>query len=264
MEEKTPKPYSKFRNNDKESQFSFNLSALKPYLIVLSIFTLLLIIVLLIFDKILMPNLVFDKAIVDVPSLVGMKLEDGINKLNQSGLEYKISGQLYSEKYPENIILSQTPQNGIQVKEGRTIYLTISKGNQKVEVPNLVAYTVRVAKIELMKKGLQLGNIAYDFNDTFGKDTIVYQNKSVGELVPYGTEIDVVVSQGKNLTYNVPDLIGLHLEEAEKLIIENGFTLGTVTYLENGTFTVGTIFEQYPLPGEILAPNSTINIKITR
>jgi len=264
MEEKKHKPYSKYRDKEDEVKISFNISNIKPYLIIFSIFIAILIIVLIIFDKILMPNMVFDKKIIEVPSLVGMNLEDGVEKLSQSGLDYKISGHLFSEKFPENTILSQIPQQGLKVKEGRTIYLTVSKGNQKVEVPNLVAYTLRVAKLELMKRGLQLGNVAYDFSELFGNDTIVYQNKPIGDLVPYGTEIDVVVSQGSNLTLTTPNLIGLRLDEAEKIIIENGFTLGTVTYKENGTFTSGTIYEQIPFPGEILPPNTMINLIISR
>lgn len=261
MEEKVRKPNN--RSNDNDS-FELSLSGLKPYLIIFSIFVAVLIIVLIIFDKLLMPNLVFDKEIIDVPPIVGMNLEKGVEKLNQNGLDYKISGHLFSEKFPENTILSQTPQNGLKVKQGRTIYLTVSKGNQKVEVPNLVAFTARFAKLELMKRGLQLGNIAYDFSDLFGKDTIVYQNKPIGSMVPYGTEIDVVVSQGSNMTYIIPNIIGLKLEEAEQLIIENGFTVGTITYKENGTFTSGTIFEQLPFPGEIFPPNTMINIIISR
>lgn len=261
MEEKSRNSNNK-RNSD--DSFEFKLSGLKPYLIIFSIFLALLIIVLIIFDKLLMPNMIFDKKIIEVPYIVGMNLEKGVDKLSQNGLDYKISGHLFSEKFPENTILSQTPQNGLKVKQGRTIYLTVSKGNQKIEVPNLVAYTVRFAKLELMKRGLQLGNIAYDFSDLFGKDTIVYQNKPIGNMVPYGTEIDVVVSQGSNLTYTVPNVIGLKLEEAEQLIIENGFTVGTITYKENGTFTSGTIYEQEPFPGEIFPPNTMINIIISR
>lgn len=264
MEEKVHKPYSKFRRDEEEKNIKLNMSGLKPYLVIFSIFLAVLVIVLIIFDKILMPNLVFDKTIVKVPSVVGMNLENGVKKLNSNGLDYKISGHLFSEKFPENTILSQTPQNGLQVKQGRSIYLTVSKGNQKIEVPNLVAYTVRVAKLELMKRGLQLGNIAYDHSDLFGKDTIVFQNKQIGSMVPYGTEIDVVVSQGTNMTFTIPNLIGLKYDEAEKLLIENGFEVGTITYQENGTFTSGTIFDQIPYPGEIFPPNSKVNIIISR
>ncbi len=264
MEEKVHKQYGKNRVEDEENDFSFNMSSIKPYLIIFFIFISILAIVLIIFDKLLMPNLIFDKEIIKVPSVVGMNLDKGIDKLNQSGLDNKISGHLFSEKFPENTILSQSPQNGLQVKEGRTIYLTVSKGNQKIEVPNLVTYTVRIAKLELMKRGLQLGNIAYDYSELFGKDTIIYQNKSSGSQVPYGTEIDVVVSQGSNLTYTMPNVIGLKLDEAEKLILENGFTIGTITYLENGTFASGAIFDQIPYPGEIFPPNTMINIKISR
>lgn len=264
MEEKIHKPYSKYRVENNGSNFNLNFNTLKPYLAIFAIYVLILFIIILIFDKILMPNLVFDKKIVSVPNLVGMNLNDAIKKLQSIGLEYKIGGQLFSEKFPENTILSQTPQESLSVKQGRTIYLSVSKGNQKVEVPNLVGMTTRTAKIELMKQGLQFGNVAYDYSDLMGKDTIIYQNLQVGSMVPYGTEIDMVVSQGSNNNYTIPNLIGLKIDEAEKILNENGFVMGTITYSDNGTYTIGTIFEQLPYPGSVSPPGSHIDVKVSK
>lgn len=271
MEDKIHKPYSKYRSQPKNSDwnkfnfdFEFNFKALLPYIIVFFVFIFILMFVLFLVDKVLMPMVVYGKSEVKVPMIVNTNIKDAEQKLTSRGLNFKIAGQLFSEQYAENTVLSQTPSANSNVKEGRTIYITLSKGNQKVEVPNIVGLTIRNAKIELLKYGLELGNVIYDYSDVYGKDTIMYQEISYRSMVPYGKKIDVIASNGSQNTINVPNLIGLNIEEATELINASGLIIKNISYRHSETFTPNTIIEQEPLPGVTLSPNSPINIVVSK
>jgi len=266
MEDKEPKPYSKFRARDEDSgiNISFNFKNIAPYLMVTLSFIIALLIILLMFDKLVMPFMIYDKESVNVPEVTELSLEDGAAKIESVGLLYKVTSQLFSEKYPENTILSQTPSGRSNIKQGRTIYLTISKGNQKVAVPMLVGFPLRIARIELIKRGLTLGSVAYDNSELFGNDTIVYQNSSAGQSVNYGKSVDVVVSNGSSFNKTVPSLIGAKYEDVEFILQSNGFILGNVSYRHSETFTPNTVLEQSPNQGELLPENTLVNIIISK
>jgi len=262
MEELEHKPYSKFYTQKQKK--TYNYSEFKSYLIVFSIFITFLVILSVLFDKIIIPFIVYDKKEIIIPKITNLEKDIGIQKLEELGLSVKITNEVFSEKYPENTILSQIPTEGTKVRQGRTIYITISKGNQKVEVPNLVGLPLQLVRLELIKKGLALGSVAYDFSEIYGKDTVIYQSNPSGSKVPYGYEIDLVVSNGSNANSIVPTLIGIKLEEAESILIKSGFEIGEIIYKVSETFQPNTVIEQSPSQGELMPLKTKINLIISK
>ncbi|MBX3042674.1 MAG: PASTA domain-containing protein [Candidatus Kapabacteria bacterium] len=268
-EEKRHKPYSKYRNqNDTESNFRLNLSfkpkhAL-PYLIVILIFILSLYLVFLLVDGVLMPALVHNKKLVKVPDLTGKSLNEGLALISGAKLAYKISHEIYSEEYPSRTIVKQVPYHNMEVKEGRTLYLTVSKGKETVSVPYLINLPLSKARLELMNKGLELGEISYDFSETVGRDSIMAQSEQRNKFVPYGSVIHITVSQGSNAQEEVPMLTGLWLEEVSFVLDEHGFELGNITFQKNETYTLNTVIAQFPPAGEMHRKGTRIDVTISQ
>lgn len=268
-EEVSPKPYSKHRKQD-ESNFKFdfdmNLDArrLLPFVIIAFIFFMSLFFIFLLFDGVIMPALVHSKDIVKVPDLSGKTLDEGISQISRSNLSYKISHEIYSEEFPSRTILKQVPYPGSEVKEGRTVYLTLSKGKETVAVPYLIGLPVGSAGVELVKRGLELGEVNYDFSETIGRDSIMSQSVSASKYLPYGSVVNVVVSQGSNATDPIPSLIGLWLDEVIGVIEDNGFQLGNVNFQQSETFTPNTILGQNPAPGELRLKGTQIDITVSK
>ena len=266
-DDKQPKPYSKFRekdDNDFNFNLKFNMRKSAPYLLVLLLFVITVLIVLVIFDKLLMPAMVHDRDTIKMPDITGLDLSKASVILEQSDLNYKVVNQQYSEQFPANVVLSQVPPPQQIIKEGRTVYLTISKGRETVTVPTLIGLNVRTARIELMKRGLELGAIAYDFSDMIAKDSIMYQSKNAGSSVQFGEVIDVVVSKGIATGTTVPSLIGSKLEDVEFILSQHGLILGVINYRHSETFTPNTVIEQSPSQGELVKDSTQINIIISK
>lgn len=235
-----------------------------PYIIILASFVIGIILIVLMIDKIVMPVVVHDKPTVTVPEIKGKPLSQAISILKSKGLEYQVSSEQYSGDYPPETVINQVPVAGEEVKISRPIYVTLSKGKETVKVPWLKGLPVRKARVEAIQKGLQLGNITYEFSELFGKDTVIGQSKGPDSEVAYGYNLDIVVSKGSEKQSTIPNIIGLNLSEAEAKLAETGFIIGTITTKSSETYLPNTVIDQSPSAGEFGQVNSAIDIVITK
>lgn len=235
-----------------------------PYVIILVSFVIGVLLIIMMIDKVVMPVVVHDKPTVEVPDLKGLHLNKAISTLKSKGLEYQVSSEQFSADDEPETVLSQVPIAGKQVKEGRPIYLTISKGKETVKVPHLKGLPIRKARVEIIQKGLQVGNITYEFNELFGKDTVISQDQAPNSEIVYGESLDIVVSKGSEKQTLVPNIIGLNMTEAEEKLIEEGFVLGSVTTKSSETYLPNTVIDQSPSAGEMGQLNTAIDIVITK
>ena len=176
----------------------------KPFIKYLSIFfSFIFCILFLIFilDSFLMPVLVKDDYVLKTPNVIGTKIESAQNLLVQFKLDYKVIGEQFSEDYPAGTVIKQTPDPNSDVKAGRKVYLTISKGKQSIIVPNLVGKLSRDARLELIRNGLQIGRETYIANDSIQNDIITWQSINPGSNATPNALVDVIVSQGSKPTF---------------------------------------------------------------
>ncbi len=173
-----------------------------------------LIVLIILIDRVLMP-LYVGKNEVKVPNVLGMTYEQAVKVLQNVSLETTHGGERYDSKFPKGTIISQRPIANKVVKEGR-IYLIVSGGNIKVEVPKVTYKKVKEASFLLNRNGLTLGEIFEDTTSDVPKGLITNQSIAPGEMVEKGTSIDIWVSSlpaGGNT--EIPDVKGMSLSEAK-------------------------------------------------
>lgn len=262
------KPYSKYRPKDEYKFSGFNMKfdskQALPYIYVTGIFLVSVYLLLVIFDAWIMPAMVHNRDLVKVPEVTGSNLRNASSILKQNGLNYAVSTQQYSEEFPPETVIKQVPNSSTEVKVGRTVYLTVSKGKEKVAVPHLIGLHLSTARFELMKRGFQLGEISYDFSDNIPKDSVMRQSKNSGQLIPYGQIIDLVVSKGSDAQNPVPVLLGHTLEEVKVILEEKGFVLGNVQYIGSETFTSNTVIGQSPSQTELATLGASIDVIVAK
>lgn len=78
-------------------------------------------------------NPVDDEKTVEVPNVTGFPYYDAVKKLGESNLQTRVSAD-YSSTVPDNCIISQSPSQGTQAKEGDVVAVVMSKG--KYAYPN--------------------------------------------------------------------------------------------------------------------------------
>jgi len=240
------------------------LTKLRPYVLVLFGYAAFLLILALIIDSFVMPSIVHTKEKVKVPNVVGASNDEAKNRLHDVGLTMQITGELYSEKFESGYIMSQNPSPNADIKSGRPIFVSVSKGKETVAVPYLIGSNLRNARLQLMQRGLELGEILYDYTDDFPKDAIFAQSVAAGVYLPYGSIINLKVSKGSESQNRIPILIGFSFDEIARVLAEAGFILGEVTFRHSETYLPNTVIEQNP-SFDLIAPAGTaINVVVSK
>ncbi len=235
-----------------------------PYAAVVIAYAAVLFLIYLLIDRVVFPGITSSDGIAIVPEIQGKDFGTAKSRLAEQGLGIEIVKEVYSEKYKSGTVVNQTPAANAQVKSGRAIFVTVSKGKETVVVPYITGLTMRTARVALLKSGLELGNVSYEFSEKFGKDTVMLQGKPAGARVPYGEAVGIVMSKGAENQIKIPNVTGLGLAEAKAAIEESGFVLGEIKYLSDETYLPGLVMEQLPAAGEVAATGTTINITITK
>lgn len=205
-----------------------------------------------------------------MPSLKGVDGNLALQQLKALGMVGIINDTLYVEGAIPGSVCLQDPAENSEVKEGRTVYLTIVSGEiPMVKLPNLVDVSLRKATMDLKRLGLQVGDIST--RPDIAHDVVLdvrLQGRSISEgtLVAKGTKLDLEVGMSvPDSLIPIPDLTGLSIDEARMLLHENGLFLGQI--LEESTISPADrtlIIRQSPeyIPDQLIRTLTPIDVWI--
>ncbi|MGW3291972.1 Stk1 family PASTA domain-containing Ser/Thr kinase [Streptomyces sp. NPDC001002] len=128
---------------------------------------------------------------VDVPDVTGEDLEDAKADLEDAGLKVKVAAEQVNSEYDKGQVAAQTPEADSQAGEGDTVTLTVSKGPEQVEVPDVTGDSVDDAKQALEDAGFQVDEDR-GLLGLFG-DTVKSQSVEGGETAPKGSTITIEI-----------------------------------------------------------------------
>jgi serine/threonine-protein kinase len=196
---------------------------------------------------------------VEVPSVVGRRLGVARALLEDRGLTPEVR-RTTSRRAPANVVLKQDPDAGSRVAEDSTVTLTVSSGAPEVSVPSLEGQSAEEAAATLQEENLELGTQTEEPNEDVEAGLITSQSPAAGERVPEGSQVDVVVSSGPELTA-VPNVIGATEEAARAELEGAGFGVEVVT--EPNEADEGIVFAQDPGAGTELEDGATVTIAVS-
>jgi hypothetical protein len=163
-----------------------------------------------------------------VPYLIGKHSDNIEELLDDSGLDYIIIDSVYRPELPAGTIVKQIPEatsrTKVFVKSSRILEVSLSKKVRYVVIPDLIHKSKRYAESILKNRGLNF-RLKYTIspNDI---DAVVSQRYNgrmakEGLKVPYGSLIELIVGKAsKDEPFEVPDLYGLTLAEADSATID--------------------------------------------
>jgi len=173
-----------------------------------------------------------------VPDFKGLT-EDQYSKLiEEKGYRYNIIDSVHLDGYLPGAVIEQIPAAGSLVKENRNIHFTIKAiSPEKVQIPDLIDYSLRNAKVILESYGLVAGELIYvpsEYRNLVLQQ--LYKGKPVepGTVVVKGAIIDLHIGKGLSTERtNVPDLKALTLEEAKSYVVSVSLNIGASIYDES-------------------------------
>ena len=183
---------------------------------------------------------------VQIPSLVGLNIDEAKGKLDELNLKYEITEEFSPEGKEVGLVLAQEPkyQDNFKINETEVIKLTVSKGIEMVEIPKVAGNT----KEEAIEK-LEAANLKYEIteeiNDKIEEGIVIRQEPEAGEEIAKDSTIKIYVSLGRGIKeVTVPYVIGKTEEEARKMIEDAGLTIETVRYETDTTKPNGQVLKQ--------------------
>lgn len=192
-EEEKPK-YKKKQKNKKSPNKSR-----KRLKIALAILILILVTQIFIFAKFFLSGLGNNEGQISAPDLYNLTLDEAQRSLDKLNLNIRVNIEdEYSNEVEKGKIISQQPMSGATLQEGDTVTLVLSKGPMKGYIPNVVGLTLGEAGNVLKENKLSLGNIKYEYSDTYNSGIVISQDPKSGSEnnQEWGT-VNVVVSKGK-------------------------------------------------------------------
>ncbi|MFD9495751.1 Stk1 family PASTA domain-containing Ser/Thr kinase [Streptomyces sp. NPDC060005] len=128
---------------------------------------------------------------VEVPDVTGSSVEDARAELEDAGLKVKIATQQVNSEFDKGQVAQQSPNPEQEAATGDTVTLTVSKGPEMIEVPDVVGDSVNDATQKLKDAGFEVdedrGLLGF-----FG-DTVKKQSVDGGDTAPKGSTVTIQI-----------------------------------------------------------------------
>ena len=197
---------------------------------------------------------------VTMPNLVGKNISDASKMLQSRGLVLRVADRIYSDQ-PINVVLRQTPTAGLLMKVSQQAHVVLSLGQRQLQIPLLEGNSLRASRVELLRQGLQVGEVSAINMPDEPADTIVLQNPKpgAGAATP---RVDVLISQGPRETdYVMPHLVGLNEADAQRRL-DQAQMRRKVNYVNAPQWPHGAVIDQTPLAGSKVPSSATIELTV--
>ncbi|GBE58109.1 serine/threonine-protein kinase PrkC [bacterium BMS3Abin01] len=201
-----------------------------------------------------------------VPDVVGMEQDQARKTLEAEGFRVETAAEEYSDAVEAGKVISQNPAAGRKLKRDGTVSLVISRGSNKVKVPDLVGQSESYAEAKLKEAGLSPDRQPDAYSGSVPKGSVISQDPVAGTEVQTGSTVKYVVSKGAEppAQVTVPELTGKTVDGARALLAGAGLTLGSVTDDYSGSVPVGQVISQNPVAGQVLDEGSSVSIVVSK
>ncbi len=144
-------------------------------------------------------------------------------------------------------------------------YYNSTAGHNMVSVPPLENIPAENAKEILSLFDLNLTVKEEIYNSEIPEGFIIEQTPEPGKNVPAGSDIEVILSRGQEITYILtPNLVGLSMEEASKMLEDFGLVKVVTSKEYSSTFKKNLIIDQSPQFSEKIGPGGSVNIIVSK
>jgi beta-lactam-binding protein with PASTA domain len=195
-----------------------------------------------------------------MPNLVGKDVAEASKILRSKGLLLRVADRVYSD-VPINQVVRQTPSTGMLMKVSQQAHVVLSLGQRELEIPPLEGNTLRVSRIQLLRGGLQVGEVSTTSLPDRPSDTVLLQNPKPGRGAA-SPKVDMLVSGGpREQAYVMPYFLGLNeIDVQHRLDLSNLHR--KINYVTAPQWPHGAVIDQSPLAGTRIGANTEVQLTI--
>jgi eukaryotic-like serine/threonine-protein kinase len=203
---------------------------------------------------------------IEIPDITKMSLKQAEAKLEKLGFILEVKREVYDSNIPEGYVVVQEPLPELYADPNSTIKVTLSKGTEKVIIPELAGMTERKARIMLARNGLSVGNVSYSYSRKFPQLTVITHSPMAQSSIKRGMALDLLVSLGppqNDTGYIMPNLNGKNFFRIRQILEPLGLRVGKEAEFQDSFLEPGTILAQTPEPGVMISKNENIQLTIS-
>jgi len=170
--------------------------------------------------------------ILTIPDIIGKTFEEATHILAEKELSLKQGYAEYSDTIDEGRIIRIDGGNvGDPTKANTIISVVVSLGKEKIEIPDVSTLSATAAQALLKQKRLKISSIN-NINDAIVPLNIAIRTEpEAGTFVDVNSEVILYVSSGPEVKkVFVPNLIGVEINEAIKILTEMGLNNHIIQY----------------------------------
>ena len=199
------------------------------------------------------------RPVVDVPDVIGKKLQEAVAALAESGLKPgKVQGE-YNEA-EQNTVLRQNPDAGRELRSGDTVDLVVSQGEEEGTVPDVIGLPEADAVEVLANSGYRVHRIN-EPNDSQPAGYVFDQDPKGTEKAPRGEIVDIFISEGPE-EFSMPSVIGLSQADATDELRNAGLEVRVVREVVINESDRGRVIDQDPQPGTTVRRGDEVTITV--
>jgi eukaryotic-like serine/threonine-protein kinase len=196
-----------------------------------------------------------------VPLVQGLPADEAADRLREAGFKSERRGE-FSDTVKEGRVIGTNPSEGTTVQRGTTVTLIVSRGREKVAVPDVTGKSREEAERLLRDAGLE-SSVTEREDEDADPGTVLEQDPEAGTRIGKGRTVDLVVAKAP-AEVPVPGVIDATEEDAVKTLEDAGFKVRT----EDGEAATpeedGLVLDQDPAPETPRPKGSTVTITVGR
>lgn len=197
-----------------------------------------------------------------MPDVVGKKNLDAQQILRGRGVSMKVEDRIYS-LLPVDQVVRQSPPPNMKVKLGQYAHVVLSLGPQKVTIPPVGGRSVRLARIGLLRGGMQVGEVSSAYLPYGMPDDVIQQDPAPGTSDVTSPHENLLVSMGpRPPAYAMPDVTGLQLGDIVARLSPAGLKVSKLTLSSTSSARHGTVVGQTPSRGARVDSSTAIELEV--
>ena len=203
---------------------------------------------------------------VDMPNVVGLSKEEAQKEIEAAKLVFEVGGEEYNKDVPEGYVISQDPtymEKYNKVKEGSTVTVVISKGQEKTTVPKVVGME-REEAISALEEAKLKAEIVEETSKKVEEGYVISQETDPNTEAFAGDTVKIHVSTGTGIEQvTVVSVIGQDEATAKKTLEDLGLKVN-VSYDEDESKENGVVLKQSLDSGKTVDEGTTITITVNK
>lgn len=197
----------------------------------------------------------------EMPTTTGRSAAAVESDLKAMGLASTTTQAFSDDVAPGNVISSE-PGGGQPVHKDAEVALTVSKGVDVRQVPDVTGKTLAEATSSLEGVGLAVGTVTEDWSEKVPDGDVVSQGNESGVSLRHGSGVDLVVSKGRE-PITVPDLSGRTADEATAAITALGL-VPNASKAYSDTVAEGSVVSQSTGAGTTLHRGDSVSYVVSQ